>query len=294
MKKLQVASFLLFIITILFNTKIDASTLDANNYTLQLQSTQQNSDLYYTGVISNNLPANKPDRTVLTQDGSGQIHLANSGNTFSNGIAISGNTAPNDLVCIGYPPAGFTTPITASGNSYMGSSRIIRFSTNTGGSSIGGILELGCDMSAANTTLQANTTGGATIRGYNQTSAYTIKFTSYLASSQAGGSISVGTGATVIFGFALPVGSGTTYYSAFNMSGTSTNPGILRLFNSASPSTAPININAYGVLDCSLCTTTLANATGTGLGSTLTVYANGTLRFPGVTGNWSKPIVLSP
>lgn len=288
MKKLQVARFLLITIFIGVFLELNASTQNTNNYTLQLSGANQNIDQYYTGIISNGVSGTAADRPVLIQTGTNKIHLANSGNTFSNGIAIVGNASAADLVCIGYPPGGFTTAVTASGNSYMGSGRTIRFSTRAGGlSTNGGVLELGCDMSAANIAFQARTTAGAIIRGYNQTSAYTIRLSSYVAGIQAAGPISIGAGATVVLGFTLPVGSGTTHYSAFNMSGTSTNAGTLRLFNGASSSTAAINVNAYGILDCSLCTTQRANALSTG---TLTVAANGKIIFPSTSGTWTKPI----
>jgi hypothetical protein len=223
-------------------------------------------------------------------NGTGTLRLAGI-NTFSGGVYINSSSAAA-ILGLGYPPASLTTTINSSGNSYMGASRTIRFGTDGGGGTNGGILELGCDMSNANCTLRSRTSAaiGATIRGYNQTSAYTIRFSTYLSGVQAGGPINIGAGATVIFGFALPVGSSGTNYSAFNVSGTSTNSGTLRLFNGASSSTAAA-VNAYGILDMSLCTTQFHNALSTG---TLTVRSNGTLRLPSATGTFSKAIVLSP
>lgn len=293
MKISQVACFLSVIITIVFRSKLNATTQNSNDFQLQISNPLTSENHYYTGIISDGGSGNK---SILIQDKDGLVYLANTGNTFSNGIIIQGTIANTAIVGVGYPPGGYTTAVGNSGNSYMGSGRTIRFMQHNTSASVGGILELGCDMSIANTALQANTTGSATIRGYNQTSAYTISFATYTAGIPAGGAISVGAGATVIFGFPLPVGASTTYYSAFNISGTSTNSGTLKLANNtlSSSSPTPVNVNAYGVLDCSLCTSTLANATGTGAGSILTVHANGTLRFPNTNANWTKNIVLSP
>lgn len=282
MKKLQVARFLIFTAALLVS--LNAATENSNNDALQLQNPWTDQNYYYTGIISDGSSA---ANHILVQDRDGQVYLANSGNTFSNGITIQGTTANTAIIGIGYPPAGFTTAVGSSGNSYMGSGRTIRFMQPNGSASVGGILELGCDMSNANCTLRARTTGISLIRGYNQTSSYTIRFSSYENGVEAGGQISVGAGATVIFGFALPFGSSATHYSAFNMSGTSTNSGTLRLFDGISSSTAAINVNAYGVLDCSLCTTQRTNALSSG---TLTVAANGKIIFPSTSGTWAKAI----
>jgi fibronectin-binding autotransporter adhesin len=281
MKKLQVARFLSAIIAVLFG-KITAATQDTNNYTLN-SNPNENGNIYSTGIISGTGP--------YQMNGTGTLRLAGT-NTFSGGVRIN-STSAAAILGLGYPPAGFTTaiPNTAT-NSYMGTGRIINFGNTGGSANRGGILELGCDMSNANLTLMSRTGSvGAIIRGYNQTSAYTIRFSSYITGVQAAGPITIGAGATVILGFPLPVGSSSTQYSAFNVGGTATNSGTLRLFNGTSSSTAAINANAYGILDCSLCTT----ASNAGLSSgTFTLRANGTLRFPNATGNFTKAIVLSP
>lgn len=276
MKKLQVARFLIFTLLSLFLFRIEAATQDTANYALGANP-NENANVYSTGVISGTGP--------YQMNGTGTLRLAGT-NTFNNGIRITAASS-SAILGLGYPPGGFTTPITSSGNSYMGTGRIIRFGSG-GGAGTGGILELGCDMSAANCTLRASTgTRGATIRGYNLTSSYTILFSSFDSGNAAGGAFTVGAGATVIFGFPLPVGSGGSNFSSFNMGGTVTNSGTLRLFNAASSSNAPININAYGILDCSLCTTARATALSSG---TLTVAANGKIIFPSTSGNWTKAI----
>ena len=274
MKKLQVARFLIFAAILALAIKLEAATQDTAAYAL---GANPNGNIYSTGVISGTGP--------YKMNGTGTLRLAGT-NTFNNGVRITSSSS-SAILGLGYPPGGYTTALTSSGNSYIGTGRTIRFGSG-GGAGTGGILELGCDMSAANLTLRASTgTIGATIRGYNQTSSYTILFSTFDSGNTAGGPFTVGAGATVIFGFPLPVGSGGSNFSSFNMGGTSINAGTLRLFNSASSSNAPININAYGILDCSLCTTARATALSSG---TLTVAANGKIIFPSTSGTWTKAI----
>jgi hypothetical protein len=291
MKKLQVARFLSVIIVVLGTSILKAATQDTNNYSLDSaipghitgypSRTTPSPGVYVTGTVNSN-----NYNLSFNMNGAGAIYLANSNNNFG-GNAGFGVNISNGILGLGYPPNGSTSSIlsTINTNSYMGWGRTIIFS------GAGGILELGCDMSTTSASFRSNTTGGAIIRAYNQTSAFTLQLGSHIAGVTVGGAITVGAGATVRLGFPLPVGSGGTQYSAFNVGGTATNSGTLRLFNAASTSTAAMNVNAYGILDCSLCTT----ASNAGLSSgTLTVRANGTLRFPNATGNFTKAIVLSP
>lgn len=198
-----------------------------------------------------------------SKKGGGTLILGSSSNSFSGPrIELAEGTlswtSPNNI----------TT--TAGTNSYIGQTRSFRWVTGASAP----VLQLGGNIGVSGTTALGtlDAVSLATVNG---------AFSWFPAVFTGAGGLTVGTGATIDLRtglVALPNGAGNYIVN-----------GTLVPNDSSTTGAGAITVPSGGTLNAVYCTSQLGAALTSGV---LTVQAEGTLRFPGATGNWAKAITL--